>query len=50
MELRYQPIGFRWAQNLAPYDADEPRRFVSYFDAMSPQSSIVVGTASLHVQ
>ena len=50
VELRYQPIGFRWARNLAPYDADEPRRFVSYFDAMSPQSSIVVGTASLHVQ
>ena len=50
VELRYQPIGFRWARNLAPYDADEPRRFVSYFDAMSAQSSIVVGTASLQVQ
>jgi hypothetical protein len=50
VEVRYQPIGFRWARNLASYDADEPRRFVSYFDAMSAQSSIVVGTASLQVQ
>ena len=50
VELRYQPIAFRWAQNLKPYDADEPRRFVSYFDAMSSQSSIVVSTVSLQVQ
>jgi hypothetical protein len=50
VELRYQPIAFRWAKNLTPYDANEPRRFVSYFDAMSSQSSIVVGTASLQVQ
>jgi hypothetical protein len=48
--LRYQPIAFRWASNLRPYDADEPRRFVSYFDAMAAQSSIVVATASHTVQ
>ena len=28
VELRYQPIGYRWAQNLAAYDAPEPRKFV----------------------
>lgn len=50
VELRYQPIAFRWARNLTAYDADEPRRFVSYFDAMAAQSSIVVATTSLQVQ
>ena len=49
VELRYQPIAFRWARNLQPYDADEPRRFVSYFDAMAQQSSAVVATARLSV-
>ena len=27
VELRYQPIAFRWVQNLGAYDAPEPRRF-----------------------
>ena len=35
-ELLYQPIGFRWAQNLKGYgQALEPRRFTGYYDAMS---------------
>jgi hypothetical protein len=29
-ELWYQPISYRWAQNLRPYDAFEPKRFVGY--------------------
>jgi len=34
-ELLYQPIGFRWAQNLKPYSsAFEPRRFTEYYDGM----------------
>jgi hypothetical protein len=41
-ELRYQPIAFRWADNLRSYDAPEPRRFVTYFDAMSSSSSTVL--------
>ena len=41
-ELRYQPIAFRWADNLRGYDAPEPRRFVSYYDAMSASSSTVL--------
>ena len=28
VELRYQPIGYRWAHNLERYDAPEPKRFV----------------------
>jgi hypothetical protein len=30
-ELWYQPIGYRWAMNLADVDAEEPRRFVSMY-------------------
>ena len=41
-ELRYQPISFRWADNLRGYDAAEPRRFVSYYDAMASSSSTVL--------
>ena len=49
VELRYQPIGFRWAQNLKPYDAAEPRRFVSWFDAMSTGSSVVLARTTASV-
>jgi len=38
--LRYQPISFRWAENLRRYDAPEPRRFVSFFDAMAASTSV----------
>ena len=49
VELRYQPIGFRWAQNLKPYDAAETRRFVSWFDAMSTGSSVVLARSTVSV-
>jgi hypothetical protein len=42
VEFRFQPIAFRWAQNLKPYDALEPRRFVSYYDSMSSTSSEIL--------
>jgi hypothetical protein len=35
VELLYQPISYRWAQNLAGYDEFEPQRFVRYYDSMS---------------
>jgi len=41
-ELRYQSIGYRWAHNLRRYDAPEPRRFVGYYEATAPGSSVVV--------
>ena len=41
-ELLYQPIGFRWAHNLNPYDAPEPRRFVSYYDSMASSAAVVL--------
>ena len=42
VELRYQPIGFRWAQNLRGYRAKETERFVSYFESMSSGSSEIL--------
>ena len=45
-ELQYQPIGFRWAHNLAPYKADEPQRFTRYFDKAASQSALVLAHAS----
>jgi hypothetical protein len=45
VELRYQPISFRWAQNLRPYDAPEPRRFVRYYESMASGSSTVLAHA-----
>jgi hypothetical protein len=44
--LLYQPISFRWANNLRAYDAAEPRRFVSYYDRMSAASSVALTRAT----
>jgi hypothetical protein len=47
VELRYQPIAYRWAQNLTPYDAREPQAFTRYYDAVSAGSSVVVARSSV---
>lgn len=44
--LRYQPIAYRWAQNLRRYDAPEPRSFVGFYEAMASSSSTVLAEAS----
>jgi len=44
-ELWYQPIGFRWAHNLEPYQAMEPQRFVSWYNAMSTETGTVLAKA-----
>lgn len=41
-ELWFQPIAYRWANNLKPYDAAEPRRFTGYYDAMSSGSAVML--------
>lgn len=41
-ELYYQPVGYRWAHNLANYRADEPQRFVHYYEQAAAQSAIVL--------
>ena len=40
--LMYQPIAFRWADNLRQYDGVEPKRFVQYYDSMSGASAEVL--------
>jgi hypothetical protein len=45
VELWYQPIGFRWAHNLVPYDAMETRRFVGYYDSIPSATAEVLAHA-----
>jgi len=47
--LRYQPIGYRWARNLAAYDAMETERFVRWYDDMAGVSSAVLATRAVVV-
>jgi hypothetical protein len=47
-ELRYQPVSYRWAQNLRPYDAFEPRRFVGHYETISPFSGVMLVRATAH--
>jgi hypothetical protein len=44
-ELRYQPIAYRWADNLRGYPAPEPTRFLGFFERLSAGSSATVATA-----
>jgi hypothetical protein len=41
-ELWFQPISFRWARELDPYEAFETRRFVEYYDSMAASSAVVL--------
>jgi hypothetical protein len=50
VELRFQPIGFRWADNLRRYEAAETRRFVSFFDSMAASSSAVLARSRTYVR
>lgn len=43
---RYQSIGYRWASNLKGIKAAEPEKFVSYYKATSPGSSVVVASVT----
>ena len=44
-ELWFQPIGFRWAHNLAPYKAEEPQRMVRYYEAAARMSAVMLAKA-----
>ena len=44
--LMYQPIGFRWANNLRDYDTLETNRFVRYFADNADISAVVLAEAS----
>lgn len=41
-ELWYQPISYRWAQNLGEYDAEEPKRFIELYRSFSDQSAVAM--------
>jgi hypothetical protein len=43
VELLYQPIGYRWATNLAAYDAPETRRFGRYYADTIGDTAAVLG-------
>jgi hypothetical protein len=45
-KLWFQPISYRWAENLRPYEAMEPQRFTRYYDAMSSGSAVMIDEAS----
>ncbi len=46
-QLMYQPIGYRWANNLKKYaSAFEPRRFNGYYDAMGPATAVRLAQAT----
>jgi hypothetical protein len=47
--LRYQPIGYRWAKNLAPYQSFETERFTRYWNAMSSASATDLARAEATV-
>lgn len=44
-QLWFQPIGFRWAHNLAPYNAPEPQRMVRYYESAAGKSAMLLASA-----
>jgi hypothetical protein len=49
-ELWYQPIGFRWAQNLRLRPSEEGARFLRYYEAMGNASAIVLARDSVTIR
>jgi hypothetical protein len=45
-QLWFQPISFRWAENLRSYSSTETRRFNAYFDSMAAYSAAILARAS----
>jgi cytochrome c551/c552 len=50
VELRFQVVGFRWAENLRTYKAEETSRFVRYFESMASSASAVVARATATIR
>jgi hypothetical protein len=46
VQLWYQSIAYRWAENLRSYRASEPQRFVTYYDQMAAGSAIMLARAA----
>jgi hypothetical protein len=50
VQLWYQSIAYRWAQNLRGYSAAEPQRFVSYYDQWASESALMLTRAARIVE
>ena len=48
-ELIYQPVGYRWAHNLASYQAAEPQQFVHDYEQAAASSALVLAHAETTV-
>ena len=46
-ELWYQPIGYRWAENLGEYDTQESRQFVGFFNGVASASRTQIARAEV---
>jgi hypothetical protein len=46
VEFWFQPISFRWANNLKSYKATETERFTGYYDTMSSGSAVMLTHAT----
>jgi len=46
VELWFQPISYRWAQNLTEYDSFVTDRFVGYYESTADASALVVAQSS----
>ncbi len=49
-ELWYQPIGHRWAHNLADTDSTETARFVSYYEEQAADSAVMLASDEVVVE
>jgi len=50
VELRFQVVGFRWAENLRPYAAEETKRFVGFYESLASSSSEILVAARVTVK
>jgi hypothetical protein len=48
VELLFQSISYRWAENMRGYDATEPSRFLDYYDAV-PNEPVVLDRSTVSV-
>ena len=46
-ELWYQPIGYRWAQNLGEYDTEETDQFTGFFNGVASASRAQLARAEV---
>jgi hypothetical protein len=48
VELLYQPIGYRWAQNVGHREGPEIERFLEYYEAV-PNLPVAVARTAVEV-